>query len=57
MAMRLYDNELEFCAPYGFQDAFTMRVRPNKVLTNRGIYEDKAFRWREQWPKLKVFDW
>ena len=57
MAIRKINEQIEFCAPYGFQDAFAMRVRPNKVLVNKDIYENKALCWKKQWPLLSVFDW
>jgi len=57
MAVRLKDGVLEFIAPYGFQDMFSLRVRPNKVLVNESIYENKALKWKEQWPELSVEDW
>lgn len=57
MAVRLKDDKLEFCAPYGFNDALNLRIRANKVLVDQNIYEDKAFKWKQQWPQLKVFDW
>ncbi len=57
MAMRLKDGKLEFIAPYGFQDMFTLRVRPNKVLVNQTIYENKALKWQAQWPMLSVERW
>jgi hypothetical protein len=57
MAMRIRKGQLEFTAPHGFQDMFSLRVRPNKVLVNQTIYEDKAIKWKEQWPKLSVESW
>lgn len=57
MAMRMNRGQLEFIAPYGFQDMFSLRVRPNKVLVNQTIYEDKAIKWQEQWPKLSIENW
>jgi len=57
MAMRLREGNLEFIAPYGFQDMFSLRVRPNKVLVNQQIYEDKVGKWKEQWPKLSIENW
>jgi len=57
MAMRLSEGQIEFIAPYGFQDMFSLRVRPNKVLVNQTIYEKKALKWKEQWPKLLVENW
>jgi hypothetical protein len=57
MAMRMRKGQLEFTAPHGFQDMFSLRVRPNKVLVNQMIYENKAIKWQEQWPKLSVESW
>jgi hypothetical protein len=57
MAMRIKDGELEFIAPHGFQDMFALRVRPNKVLVNQAIYENKAQKWQEQWPMLSIEGW
>jgi len=57
MAMRMKDGVLEFIAPYGFQDMFSQNIRPNKVLVNQSIYENKALKWKEQWPMLSLEDW
>ncbi len=57
MAMRMNKGRLEFIAPFGFQDMFSLRVRPNKILVNQTIYEGKAIKWKEQWPKLSVENW
>jgi hypothetical protein len=57
MAMRIKNGELEFIAPHGFQDMFSLLVRPNKVLVNQAIYENKANIWQKQWPMLSVENW
>jgi len=57
MAVRKKSGKLEFIAPYGFQDMFSMRVRPNKTLVNRNIYQSKALIWKQQWPLLSVEPW
>jgi hypothetical protein len=57
MAVRKSESKLEFIAPYGFQDMFSMRVRANKVLVNKDIYHNKALVWQEQWPLLSVESW
>ncbi len=57
LAMRIKDQQLEFIAPHGFQDMFSLRVRPNKVLVNQAIYESKATKWQEQWPMLQIEAW
>ena len=57
MAMRLNDGDVEFIVPHGFQDMFSLRVRPNKVLVNQAIYEEKAMKWKGHWPMLTVESW
>jgi len=57
LAVRKNKGQLEFIAPYGFQDMFSMRVRPNKVLVNKDIYQSKALIWQQQWPLLFVEPW
>ena len=51
------DGELEVYAPYGYGDLFTQRVRPNPRLATREVYETKAARWSEEWPRLRVDPW
>ena len=57
MAMRIKGQQLEFIAPHGFQDMFSLRVRPNKILVTQAIYESKAIKWQEQWPMLLIEAW
>jgi len=57
LAMRINNAEIEFIAPHGFQDMFSLRVRPNKVLIDQSIYESKAVKWKKQWPMLSVTNW
>ena len=44
-------------APYGFDDLFSMTVRPNRRLAPRHVYEGKAARWLREWPQLTVLPW
>jgi hypothetical protein len=44
-------------APYSLDDLFAMIVRPNKVLIEKDIYEEKVSRWIKIWPKLQVIPW
>jgi uncharacterized protein len=44
-------------APHGLADVFNLVVRPNPVLSPRGVYEAKTSRWRRQWPGLTVLAW
>lgn len=40
--------------PDRLSDLLGRGVRPNLVQTPRKVYEDKAARWKEQWPELTV---
>ncbi|MEE2061611.1 nucleotidyltransferase family protein [Rhodococcus artemisiae] len=47
----------EVYAPHGFDDLFNMVLRPNPVMAPREVYDAKADRWREEWPRLTVIPW
>jgi uncharacterized protein len=44
-------------APHGYDDLFSLVVRPNPRLAPRHVYEAKTARWQEQWPELTVLPW
>ena len=44
-------------APHGYDDLFSLVVRPNRRLAPRHVYEAKAARWQQQWPELTVLPW
>ena len=44
-------------APHGFADLLAFILRPNPVLAPRAVYESKAQRWAELWPRLEVLPW
>lgn len=44
-------------APYGLDDVFALRLRPNPRLAPRHVYEAKARRWKSLWPELTVMPW
>lgn len=50
-------GELSVYAPHGYADLFAQRVRPNPVLASGEVYEAKAARWVEQWPRLIIEPW
>jgi hypothetical protein len=54
---RRADGEIAFYAPFGFKDALTMQVRPNRKLPIPQVYASKAERWRAAWPQLVVHPW
>ena len=51
------DGSYTIYATYDLDDLFSMIVRPNKLMITREIYENKAKKWREKWPKLKIVPW
>ena len=51
------DGEPRVYAPHGYDDLFSMVVRPNRRLAPRHVYETKAARWQRQWPELTVLPW
>jgi uncharacterized protein len=51
------DGRWRVYAPHGLSDVFNLVLRPNPVLAPRAVYEDKAARWRAQWPELSVLPW
>ena len=50
-------GEYVFYAPFGFRDALSMRVRPNRRLRIPDVYHAKTLRWRMVWPMLTVEPW
>lgn len=57
IGVRTNDDAFVVCAPFGFSDLYAMVVRPNKGIINQDVYEAKAQRWAEAWPKLSVISW
>jgi uncharacterized protein len=51
------DGRPRVYAPHGYDDLFSLVVRPNKRLAPRHVYEAKAARWQQQWPELSVLPW
>ncbi|MDQ2727359.1 MAG: nucleotidyltransferase family protein [Actinomycetota bacterium] len=50
-------GRLQVYAPHGYDDLFAQRLRPNPRLAPREVYERKAGRWIEEWPRLTVDPW
>ena len=57
VGVRSGDNGFEVCAPFGLTDLFAMVVRPNAKLVSQAVYQAKADRWRQIWPRLTVLPW
>ncbi len=51
------DDDLTIFAPFGLDDVFALRLRPNRVLDNGPSHDAKAARMRAQWPELTVEPW
>ncbi|WP_273791923.1 nucleotidyltransferase family protein [Brucella anthropi] len=50
-------DELLLHAPFGLDDIFSFRIRPNRAIDNRKTHEIKAARALKFWPELKVQYW
>ena len=44
-------------APFGLDDIFSFRIRPNRAIDNRQTHEIKAARALQFWPELTVQGW
>lgn len=51
------DGTLDIIAPFGLDDLFALRVRPNPALACEGDYTRKAVRAKAIWPELTVIPW
>ncbi|MBF2052805.1 MAG: nucleotidyltransferase family protein [Candidatus Sericytochromatia bacterium] len=44
----------EILAPFGLDDLFMARVRPNPVRVSAAVYAAKTARWQACWPMLEI---
>lgn len=44
-------------APFGVDDIFELKIRPNKKLITEDIFYKKAYKWKEKWPELEIIKW
>ena len=51
------DGRLDLYAPFGLDDIFAFRLRPNPAVDSRETYLEKAERQRRIWPELTVEPW
>ncbi|WP_059173120.1 nucleotidyltransferase family protein [Bacillus sp. FJAT-27445] len=51
------DGLYKIYAPYELDDLFSMIVRPNKLLVTKEIFEKKANKWKDRWPRLQIVPW
>lgn len=58
VAVRLEkDDSLTLEAPFGLEDIFSLTLRPNPALDNKGTYDEKAARCVDLWPQVTVVPW
>jgi uncharacterized protein len=51
------DDRLDTAAPFGLDDIFAMRIRPNHALDNAASHAGKAQRAKAIWPQVVVEPW
>lgn len=57
VGVRLRGGELAVFAPFGLEDLFHQRIRPNKVQITEEIYRKKCARWGAMWDMLTFEAW
>lgn len=57
IGVRLEDDKLLVCCPYGLNDLFGMTIRPIKRQFTKEQYLLKIKKWQSKWPLLKVLKW
>jgi uncharacterized protein len=51
------DGRLDVVAPFGLDDVFAMRIRPNRALDNAASHTDKAAKAKAAWPQVVIEPW
>lgn len=51
------DGKLDFYAPFGLDDIFSLRMTPNPVADNRETHHVKSLRAQKNWPEVTVVPW
>jgi hypothetical protein len=51
------DGHLDIAAPFGLEDVFAMRIRPNRALDNATSHTEKAARAKANWPQIVIEPW
>ncbi|WP_244465904.1 nucleotidyltransferase family protein [Devosia soli] len=54
---RLKTGKIQILAPFGLDDLFSFRLRPNTVLPNRQTHDEKGKRAMACWPELQFEQW
>ncbi len=51
------DGRVDFYAPFGLDDIFSLRMTPNPVIDNRKTHHVKSLRAQQNWPEVTVVPW
>lgn len=54
LGVRMENNKLIVCVPYGLNDLFNLILRPVKIDFTKEDYEKKVTKWTSKWELLKV---
>lgn len=54
VGIRLTGGRYNIYAPYGLDDLFSMRVKPNNRIISKEYYRKKTEKWKRQWPEITV---
>ena len=57
VGVSLRNGSLHITAPFGLEDLFARRVRPNKRHITQEIFDEKVQNWRRAWPEIQVIEW
>lgn len=57
VGVRLENDKIVVCAPYGLNDIFGMVIRPVKRDFTKEAYDERADRWIKKWSGLKKQEW
>ena len=57
VGVTMHDGILAVMAPFGLDDLFALRIRPNKRQITKPKYEAKAEKWQAAWPQIRVIGW
>ena len=50
-------NEIEIYAPYGIEDAFLKKVKPNKKTMSKSNYEHMTNSFKKRWNDIEILEW
>ncbi len=57
IGVRSAKGQCKVYAPFGLDDLFSMKVKPNPRIISAEQYKNKVKRWNEQWPEITVYDY